>query len=223
VNRLASELKILVADDHEVVRKGVRALLDGQPGWRVVGEACDGRQAIEKVQQLNPDVVVLDITMPQLSGLEVARRILADSPKTKLVFFTMHGSEQMVYEALTAGVHGYVLKSDAGNDLVHAVESTQVQHKFFVSPRLEPLISHEYFKNGRKATVAKVPNEVLTPREREVLQLLAEGKNSKDVAGVLGITLKTVETHRANLMAKLDLHSLPGLVRYAIRNKIVMP
>jgi DNA-binding NarL/FixJ family response regulator len=222
VTRVVSELRILIADDHEVVRKGLKSLLGSQPGWQVVGEASDGPQTVEKVHQLGPDVVVLDITMPHLSGLEVARRVLAESPNTKLVFFTMHGSEQMVYEALNAGVHGYVLKSDAGNDLVHAVESTQLPHRFFVSPRLEPLISQEYLKNGKK-TVAKVPGEVLTPREREVLQLLAEGKNSKDVATTLGITLKTVETHRANLMAKLDLHSLPGLVRYAIRNKIVMP
>jgi DNA-binding NarL/FixJ family response regulator len=218
-----SELTILLADDHEVVRRGVRALLDGHPGWRVVGEACDGRQAIEKVQQLSPDVVVIDITMPQLSGLEVARRVLADWPRTKLVFFTMHSSEQMVYEALNAGGHGYVLKSDASNELVHAVESTQQQRKFFVSPKLEPFISKDYFKGGRKTTIAKVPAEILTPREREVLQLLAEGRSSKDVAGTLGISLKTVETHRANLMAKLDLHSLPDLVRYAIRNKLVMP
>jgi DNA-binding NarL/FixJ family response regulator len=217
-----SELKIMVVDDHEVVRRGLKALLDSQPGWEVIGEASDGRQALEKVHQLSPDVVVLDITMPYLSGLEVARRILADAPKTKLVFFTMHNSEQMVYEALNAGVHGYVLKSDSSTDLVHAVESTQLHHKFFVSPKLEPLISKDYSKGGRKA-VAKVPGEILTPREREVLQLLAEGKNSKDVAVALGITLKTVETHRANLMAKLDLHSLPSLVRYAIRNKIVMP
>lgn len=218
-----NELRILVVDDHEVVRRGVIALLDCQPGWRVVGEAADGRRAIEKVQELSPDVVILDITMPELSGLEVARRVLTSAPKTKLIFFSMHNSEQMVHEALSAGAHGYVLKSDAGKDLVRAVESAQQQHKFFVSPRLEPLISQEYARGGRKAAVAKVPAEVLTPREREVLQLLAEGKNSKDVAVALGITLKTVETHRANLMAKLDLHSLPSLVRYAIRNKIVMP
>ena len=223
VTCFVTDLRILLADDHEVVRRGLRALLDGQPGWQVVGEACDGRQAIEKTQQLNPDVVVLDITMPQLSGLEAAKRILADAPRTKLVFFTMHSSEQMVYEALNAGAHGYVLKSDAANDLIHAVESTQQQRKFFVSPKLEPLISKEYFKRGHRATVAKVPAEVLTAREREVLQLLAEGRNSKDVATALGISLKTVETHRANLMAKLDLHSLPALVRYAIRNKLVMP
>jgi DNA-binding NarL/FixJ family response regulator len=218
-----SELKIMVVDDHEVVRRGLKALFDSQPGWEVIGEASDGPQAVERVRQLSPDVVVLDITMPQLSGLEVARRILADAPKTKLVFFTMHNSEQMVYEALNAGVHGYVLKSDSSVDLVHAVESTQLPKKFFVSPKLEPLISKDYSKGGRKSAIAKVPGEVLTAREREVLQLLAEGKNSKDVAVALGITLKTVETHRANLMAKLDLHSLPSLVRYAIRNKIVMP
>lgn len=220
---MVTETKILVADDHEVVRRGLKALLDSQAGWQVVGEACDGCEAVDRVQKLNPDVVILDITMPRLSGLEAARRILAESPGTKLVFFTMHNSEQMVYEAFGLGAHGYVLKSDASSDLVRAVESVRRQHKMFVSPRLEPLLSQAHLKGNGREKVAKTPTEVLTPREREVLQMLAEGKNSKEVATTLGITLKTVETHRANLMSKLDLHSLPSLVRYAIRNKIVMP
>lgn|SRR5487761_96225 len=220
--RFVTELRILLADDHEVVRKGLRALLDAHSGWKVIGEASDGREAVEKVAQLKPDIVIMDITMPELTGLEAAKRILADVPGTELLFFTMHNSEQMVHEALGTGAHGYVLKSDASTDLVAAIEALP-RHKVFLSPKLAPLVSDGHPKDGLKSKVAKSPAQVLTSREREVLQLLAEGKSSKEVAGDLNITLKTVETHRANLMAKLDLHSLPSLVRYAIRNKMVQP
>ncbi len=217
-----AELTILLADDHEVVRRGLKAFLNSHAGWRVVDEASDGREAIEKTRKVRPEVVVLDITLPELTGLEVARRILAELPETRLVFFTMHNSEQMVYEALNTGAQGYVLKSDSSSDLVSAIEASS-RRQIFVSSKLAPLMSPDFLKGGPKARVAKVPTEVLTPREREVLQLLAEGKNSKDASAILGITLKTVETHRANLMAKLDLHSLSSLVRYAIRNKLVQP
>ncbi|MGH9360144.1 MAG: response regulator [Terriglobia bacterium] len=217
-----AELKILLADDHEVARKGLRALLGAHPGWTIVGEASDGREALEKVRRLAPDVVVIDITMPELTGLEAGKRILAEFPGTKLLFFTMHSSEQMVHEALGTGAHGYVLKSDAGSDLLAAIEGLG-RRKIFISPRLAPLISNEYLKAHPRPNTAKTPSEILTAREREVLQLLAEGKSSKQVAAALDITLKTVETHRANLMAKLDLHSLASLVRYAIRNKMVQP
>ncbi|MGH9351158.1 MAG: response regulator [Terriglobia bacterium] len=217
-----SELRILLADDHEVVRKGLRSLLNAHYGWKVVGEASDGRDAVEKAQQLKPDVVIMDITMPKLTGLEAARRILQDVPETGLLFFTMHNSEQMVHEALSTGARGYVLKSDASSDLVTAIESLP-QRKAFVSPKLAPLVSGSGSRGRSKESIAKTPDQVLTSREREVLLLLAEGKNSKEVATALGITLKTVETHRSNLMAKLDLHSLPSLVLYAIRNKIVEP
>ncbi|MGH9378614.1 MAG: response regulator [Terriglobia bacterium] len=216
------ELRILLADDHEVVRKGLRALLSAHSGWKVVGEASDGREAIEKTQQLKPDVVIMDITMRELTGLEAARRILQDAPGTGLLFFTMHNSEQMVHEALSTGAQGYVLKSDTSSDLVAAIEALP-QHKTFLSPKLTPLVSRGKSRGRLKTNVAKTPDQVLTPREREVLQLLAEGKNSKEVATALNITLKTIETHRSNLMAKLDLHSLPSLVLYAIRNKIVEP
>lgn len=214
------QLRILLADDHEVVRRGLRAFLDSHTGWKVIDEASDGREAVDKARQLKPEVVVLDVTLPHLTGLEAARRILAELPEMRLVFFTMHNAEQIVYEALNTGAHGYVLKSDSSNDLVSAIEASS-RRQVFLSPKLAPLMSADFHKGGPKTRVAKAPDQVLTPREREVLQLLAEGKNSKDAAAALGITLKTVETHRANLMAKLDLHSLSGLVRYAIRNKIV--
>jgi DNA-binding NarL/FixJ family response regulator len=203
-----------------VVRRGLKAFLDSHAGWKVIYEASDGPEAVEKVRELKPEVVVLDVTLPHLTGLEAARRILAELPDMRLIFFTMHNSEQIVYEALSTGAHGYVLKSDSSNDLVSAIEAS-ARRQVFVSPKLTPLMSTDFLKGGPKTRVAKAPDQILTPREREVLQLLAEGKNSKDAAAALGITLKTVETHRANLMAKLDLHSLSGLVRYAIRNKIV--
>lgn len=223
-----SGLRILLADDHEVVRKGVKSLLSAHNGWEVVGEASDGRDAVEKAQELKPDVVVMDITMPKLTGLEAARRILSDMPGTGVVFFTMYSSEQMVSEALKTGAQGYILKSDAGHDLVVAIEALP-QHKTFVSPGLAPLVSiggvqgRLKIKSGAGRKTAKTPDQLLTSREREVLQLLAEGKSSKGAATALNITVKTVETHRSNLMTKLDVHSLADLVRYAIRNHIVEP
>lgn len=221
-------LRILLADDHEVVRKGVKSLLSTHNGWEVVGEALDGRDAIDKARELKPDVVVMDVTMPKLTGLEAARRILTDIPGIGVVFFTMHSSEQMVSEALQTGAQGYILKSDPGRDLIRAIESLP-QRKAFLSSGVAPLVSvHVPGRTKKKGApeigrTANTPEQSLTLREREVLQLLAEGNNSKDVATALNITVKTVETHRSNLMAKLDLHSLADLVRYAIRNNIVEP
>jgi DNA-binding NarL/FixJ family response regulator len=220
--QFVEELTILLADDHEVVRRGLRAFLDSHAGWKVIDEASTGREAVEKARRLKPQVVILDVTLPELTGLEVARRILAESPDMRVVFFSMHNSEQMVSEALHTGAHGYVLKSDSSGDLVLAIEAS-ARRQIFLSPKLASTMSTDYLKDSAKAQVPEPPAKVLTPREREVLQLLAEGKNSKDTAAILGITLKTVETHRANLMSKLNLHSLSGLVRYAIRNKIVQP
>lgn len=222
--------KILLVDDHEIVRNGLKSLLRMRPLWQIVGEAGDGNEAIRKTEELKPDVVVMDITLPNLSGIDAARRILANHPDIGVIFFTMHTSEQMVEEALRTGAHGFVLKSDAGKDLAAAIESIP-SGKVFISPGLAPLISTHLTSKYPKPKdldhgtrgVAKTPEQTLSSREREVLQLLAEGKNSKEVAVALGITVKTVETHRSNLMAKLDIHSLAGLVRYAIRNHMVEP
>jgi DNA-binding NarL/FixJ family response regulator len=208
--------RILVADDHEVVREGVRALLGAQSGWQVCGEAVDGREAVEKAAQLRPDVVVLDIGMPVLNGLEAARQILQADPRVEVLILTMHDSEQTVREVVSTGARGYVLKSDAGRSLVAAVESL-LQHKPFLTQRASEIVLDGF----RRGLSPQPSSERLTPREREVLQLLAEGCSNKEVASRLGISGKTAEAHRANIMRKLHAHSVGELVRYAIRNNIV--
>ncbi len=214
-------VRILIADDHEVVRHGLRALLEAQPGWEVCGEADHGRQAVDKAKQLNPDVVILDISMPELNGLEAARKIIKAIPSAKVLILTMHDSEQAVREVLEAGAQGYLLKSDAGRDLVAAVDALR-KHKTFFTSRVAEMVLHGNVR-GSAATPPKKPRDRLTPREREIVQLLAEGKSSKEVAVSLGLSVKTAETHRANIMRKLDLHSISDLVRYAVRNNIVEP
>jgi len=217
-----SECRIIIVDDHDVVRHGLRALLEAQAGWQVVDEARDGREAIDKVRRTKPDVVVMDFSMPGLNGLEATRQILRAHPVTEVLVLTMHESEQIAREALSAGARGYVLKSDAGRDLVNAVESLRV-HKPYFTPRVSQMVLEGYLKSGLTDGRGREPREVLTPREREIVQLLAEGKSNKEVAASLGISAKTTETHRANIMRKLNLHSVSDLVRYAVRNKMVEP
>ena len=214
-------LRILIADDHEIVRRGLRSLLEGQAGWQVVGEAITGREAVERVAQLKPDVVVMDISMPEMNGLEATRQILKSLPKTEILILTMHESEQVVREVLEAGARGYVLKSDAGRSLVAAVDSLR-QHRPFFTSRVSEMVLHGYLRGGGEA-LRESPRSRLTPRERQIVQLLAEGKSNKEISGALGISVKTAEAHRSNIMRKLDLHSISDLVRYAIRNKIVNP
>lgn len=211
-------VRILLADDHEIVRHGLCRLLETQPDWKICGEAGNGREAVEKTRQLKPDVVILDHSMPELSGAEAARQILKAFPQTEIVILTMHDSEQLLREVLEAGVHGYVLKSDAMCDLVAAVHAL-VEHKRFLSPGASGL-AVEGFLHG---STGAEPNDRLTPREREIVQLLAKGKSNKEVASALNISVKTVEAHRANIMHKLNLPSFAELVHYAIRNKIVEP
>jgi DNA-binding NarL/FixJ family response regulator len=212
-----SGLRILVADDHEVARRGVRALLESHPGWEVCGEAADGREAINLAVRLKPDLVLLDIGMPSLNGLDATRQILAFAPDTRVLILTMHDSEQVVREVLAAGALGFLLKSDAGRDLVAAVEALQQRRTFFTT-RVANLVLEGYLHPGPESDNHR---SVLTPREREVIQLLAEGKTTKEVATVLNLSVKTAETHRTNLMRKLDLHSVVDLTLYAVRNGIV--
>lgn len=210
--------RILIADDHELVRQGLRRVLAEKTAWDIVGEATDGRLAVDLARQQRPDVAVLDYAMPSLNGLEAARQIRAELPNTEVLILTMHESETLVRDVLAAGAKGYVLKSDAGRILVQAIEAL-LAHKPFFSPDVAELILTGYLRSGEREDAA----QVLTPREREVVQLLAEGRGTKDVADLLGLSVKTVESHRANVMRKLGLQSLAELVRYAIRNKIIDP
>ena len=213
-----AKLDVLVADDHDIVRRGLRDLIEKQPGWKVVGEATNGREAVEKVKQLKPDVSILDISMPALDGLEAARQIVASGSSTKVLILTMHHSDPLIQQMLKAGVRGYVMKSDAASELVQAVEALHRNRTFFTSK------VPQVFLDGREKP-AKTDGQGhalrLTPRQREIVQLLAEGKNSREIAAALGTTFKTVETHRANIMRRLECHSVTELVRYAIRNDLI--
>jgi len=210
--------RILIADDHEVVRRGIRSLLESHPGWEVVGEAANGREAVECTGQLKPDLVLLDIGMPYLNGLEAARQILATQPLMRILILTIHDSEQVVRDVLALGARGFLSKSDAGQDLVAAVEALQ-QHRTFFSAKVAEFVLDGYLDPYRESQPP--PTNRLTPREREVVQLLAEGKSSKEVAVALNLSVKTVETHRTNIMRKLDLHSIADVTLYAVRNGIV--
>jgi DNA-binding NarL/FixJ family response regulator len=218
-------LRILIADDHELARRGIRALLESHPGWEVCGEAKDGRETVELAASLKPHLVLLDIGMPNLNGLEAARQILAGSPEVAILILTMHDSDNVVREVLRAGARGYLLKSDAGRDLVAAVEALQLQRTFFTT-RVSQMVLDGFLDRQTRdvGTISKGDDHAgdsLTSREREVIQLLAEGKTSKEVAVTLHLSVKTAETHRTNLMRKLGLHSVADLTRYAVRNGIV--
>lgn len=217
-----SALKILVADDHDVVRAGMKALLEDQPNWQVVAEAGTGRQAVEKAKATAPDVAMLDVTMPELNGLEAARQIKKLLPNTEILILTVHESEQIAAEVLKVGARGYILKSDAGRELVAAVKSVAAHKNYFTS-RIAQMVSDSTLKEGAQAIEAEDIGSRLTPREKEIVQLLAEGKSNKEAASALNISVKTVETHRTNIMRKLRFHSVGELVRYAVRNNIVAP
>ena len=212
-------VRILIADDHDVVRQGVRALLEGQAGWIICGEASTGRDAVARAIELQPDVVVLDISMPELNGLEATRQIRR-AGSAKILILTVHESDQVVTEVLDAGAHGYVLKTDAGRTLVEAIRAL-LRHQEFLTERVH--VAAIRGAGPPRAGAVTRASGGLTPREREVLQLLTEGRSNKEIGVVLGVTTKTAETHRAHILAKLGLHSMSELVRYAIRNHIIDP
>jgi DNA-binding NarL/FixJ family response regulator len=214
-------VSILIADDHELVRKGIRTVLEARTGWQVVAEAGDGREAVKKTQELKPQVAVLDISMPLLNGLEATRQIAKIAPQTKVLILTMHDADPMIQQILEAGAKGYLLKSDASLDLVSAVEAL-LRNKTFFTPKVGQIVLDGYLnKNPKGADEDAGKNALrLTARQRQIVQLLAEGKSSKEVAVVLDISVKTAETHRANIMRRLDCHSVTDLVHYAIRNGI---
>jgi DNA-binding NarL/FixJ family response regulator len=211
-------LRILIADDHEVARKGIRSILESHPGWEVCAEAKDGREAVEYASQFKPDLLLIDIGMPNLNGLDAARQILAAMPEALILILTIHDSEHIVREVLAAGARGFLLKSDAGRDLVAAVEALQGRRTFFTS-KVSQMMLDGYLRPAEAHDAGE--QRILTPREREVIQLVAEGKTTKEIATTLSLSVKTAETHRTNLMRKLDLHSIADLTLYAVRNGIV--
>src|SRR5919108_1313251 len=210
------KLRILIADDHEVVRHGLRVLLESRPGWEVCGEAADGWEAVSKVSELKPDIVALDIGMPNLNGLDAARQILRRAPHQKILFMTIYESEQVIRAVRETGARGLILKSDAARELISAIEALQHNSTFFSSRVAQTCLGSTM--RGRHRTHGK---DVLTRRERQVVQLLAEGKTTKEVALILNLSVKTAETHRSNIMGKLGLHSISEVVLYAVRNNIV--
>jgi DNA-binding NarL/FixJ family response regulator len=212
--------RILLVDDHELVRKGLRSILEAREENEICGEAKDGREAVEKAHQLTPDVVVLDVCMPELNGLEAAREIRRSVPGAEVLALTVSDSEQLAQELLKAGVSGYLLKSDAGRDLVKGVESLQEHRPFFTS-KVAKMVLDGYLRAMEDSSPSDATGVTLTDRERQIVQLLAEGRSNKEIADMLQITVKTAETHRANIMHKLNLHSIGDLVRYAIRNEII--
>jgi DNA-binding NarL/FixJ family response regulator len=215
-------VRLLIADDHEIVRRGLRTVLETRQGWVVVAEASDGREALQKAEEVNPHVTILDISMPSMNGLEAARQIQKRVPETKILILSVHDSDPLIHRVLESGARGYLLKSDAARDLVTAVDAL-LCNKTFYTRRVEQVVLEGYLAKttsvgdeGRDEDALR-----LTARQREIVQLLAEGKSSKEVATELEISVKTAETHRANIMRRLECHSVTELVRYAVRNHII--
>lgn len=215
------KIKIVIADDHEVVRQGVRNILESESEIELCGEATTGRDALALCEKHEPDIAILDISMPDLNGIDAARQIIKALPKTKILIFTVHDAERLVYEVVRSGAHGYILKSDAGRHLITAVHSVLAGRHYF-SSQVSEVLFESFRQTGLPHT--EPPSDSSTKpssREREIIQLLAEGKSNKEVAASLGISVKTAETHRAAVMRKLGMHSIGELVRYAIRNHII--
>jgi DNA-binding NarL/FixJ family response regulator len=214
-------VNILLADDHAIMRRGLRGLLETHEDWQVCGEAGDGRQAVELSVTLKPEIVVLDVSMPELHGLEAARQIHAAVPGTEIVIFTMHESEELIRQALSSGVRAVVVKSDVEGHLIAAVESV-LRHDVYFSPKVSETLRNVLMRTSEEG-VSALTCDKLSEREREVTRLLAEGKNNKEVATALALSVRTVETHRANIMRKLELNSIVGLVHYAVRHQLIHP
>ena len=214
------KLRILLADDHALIRRGARGLLQSHQGWRVVGEAANGIEAVEKAKKLKPDVAVVDISMPELDGVQATRQIREAVPNTRVLVLTMHDSDQLVQSALKAGAHGYVLKSDLTESLVEAVKNVAAG-KRSLTPKVSDIVLKGFLKAGGHEQPAERVDAQPTPREIQIIRLLAEGKVNKEIACQLGIAVRTVEAHRAHVMQKLGLHSLADLIHYALRHRIV--
>ena len=215
IRRNGTALRILLADDHQIVRQGIQALLERE-GFTVVGKASDGLEAVRLAHEFRPDVAVLDLAMPLLNGIAVAREILRDCPETRPILLTMYTEDTYVLEALRAGIRGYILKTQMAEDLLGAIQAV-AQGRVYLSPAISDTVVQACLGKG------DLPPDSLSPREAQVLQLVAEGKSTKETASLLGVSSKTVESHRQRIMAKLDIHDVPGLVRHAIRRGLVQP
>lgn len=213
-------LRILVADDHDVMREGTRAVIERQPGWELCGLAATGREAVAQAILLQPDIVIMDMTMPELNGLDAAVQIRRRLPGTEILMFTGHETDELIREAFQAGVKSFIFKSEAHTYLVEAIESLS-RHKPFFTSKVSEILFADILTRSEKTSGANHPGQRLSAREREIVQLLAEGKTNKEVGDVLGISVRTAETHRASVLRKLSLDSVAGLVRYAVRNKII--
>ena len=214
------QFRIVIADDHELVRRGIRSILTAHRGWQVVGEASDGTQAARLTEILRPHVLIMDITMPKLDGLEAVRQILRNMPETKILILTMHESDQMVRRILEAGARGYILKSDLAEQLVRAVREV-AQGRMFLTPKVSDIVLRGFLGVEKRSRTATDDDAKPTAREREILRLLVAGKSNKEIGALLGITVRTVETHRANIMLKLGVHSVAELIHYAMDSGLV--
>jgi two-component system, NarL family, response regulator NreC len=214
-----TQIRVLLADDHTLIRAGLRMVVMAQPDFAVIGEANDGREAVAMAEKLQPNIVVMDVGMPSLNGIEACRQITTSLPQTRVVMLSMHSDEGYVLRALKAGAKGYLLKDSAEADLANAIRAV-VAGKSFFSPAVGKVLLEDYLRKLER-TGAEDSFGLLSPREREVLQLVAEGKSSKEVAGLLGLSVYTVETHRAKVMQKLDLHNVPELILYAVRKGVI--
>ncbi|MFL6519684.1 MAG: response regulator [Chthoniobacterales bacterium] len=217
------QLRILIADDHDIVRQGTRAVLEAQPGWQVCGFAENGREAVARAIELKPDIVILDMTMPDLNGLDAAIQIKEQLPETEILIFSGHESEELIRRAFEAGVKSFIFKSKAHESLVHAVTALSLHKPFFTAKVSEILFSNMVNRADGSGHHDTAPGQSLSAREREIVQLLSAGKSNKEVADALAISVRTAESHRANILRKLNIDSIAGLVRYAIRNHLIEP
>ena len=216
------KLRILIADDYDIAREGIRALIERQADWEVCGSVGNGREALEKATELKPDIVILDMTMPELNGVDAAVQIKRQLPNTEILMLTAHESDNLIWQAFDAGIKSYVLKSDAHHFLVEAIESLS-RHKPYVTAKVSEILFSNVINRAESRRGDAEPGHRLTARERQVVQLVAEGKSNKEIGNALGISLRTAENHRANILRKLNLDSVAGLVRYAIRTKMIEP
>ena len=214
-----SSVRVLVADDHTIIRSGLRLLLEREAGYEVVGEALDGHQAVELAESTRPDVVMLDIAMPRLNGIEATKQIVAKLPETGVIILSMHSDEAYVLKALKAGARGYLLKDSAESDIINAIRAVN-DGKAYFSPEISKMMADDYVRQLRQRGLEDT-YDLLTVREREILQLLTEGKGNKEIAGLLNLSTYTVDTHRSHILQKLNLHSLPELILYAVRKGVI--